>query len=630
MVFIKKELKSLRIKKPGFEIEPEEVLWDAFTRKKEELFRKKLEVPLRSRSSKFAGLVFLILVLLILGKTFQLQGSEHQKYVSLAQKNKFIVTSLTAQRGVIYDKDFKQLTFNRPSYNLVFKKDELPEEEELQEKIWEKVAWILGIKEDVLKQKVEEVQEDDILVAQDLDYQKLILLECNSEDIKGFDIENVSVREYPQGPIFSHLIGYYRKTGESDGLERSYSDYLSPQPGKVMLERDVYGNVISEETVSLPESGKSLVLWLDAELQERIYRLMSDYMRDIGAKKGVAVAINPKTGGVLAMLSFPSFDNNLFSQGVSQEQWEKLANDPNTPFLNRVIAGRYATGSTIKPLIGVAALEEGIISEYGTINCQGEIVVDNPWYPDKPFVYHDWQEHGITDIRKAIARSCNVFFYTVGGGYKNFEGLGPEKIKNYLELFGWARTLGIDLPGEENGFIPDKEWKKERFSSPDNAWMPGDTYNLAIGQGFIGVTPLEVVSAFASLVNGGKVLKPQIVKEIIDEQKNVVEEFSPEIIQENFVDEKNLEIVKEGMRGTVTYGTAQLLNGLPVAVAGKTGTAQTGKADLYHSWLTVFAPYDDPQIVLTLMVEDVPETYAVVLSTALNVLNWYFGGGTPE
>jgi len=631
MALIRKKLEKLRIRRSEVEIEPEEVLWDAFTQKKEErLFQKRLEVPLRPLMLRLLGLSFLILALAVLYQTLKMQTFEHQKYVALAQRNKFAVSKLDARRGVIYDSNFKQLVFNKPSYNLIFNKAEFPEDNKDQEKILRKVSWILGENKEILEKKIAQVKNDKTPVAQSLDYQKLLLLESNIEELKGFALEDVSVREYPEGPLLSHIIGYYRQSGKSEGLENFYNQFLSPKLGEVMTEKDVYGNVISKKVLSLPEPGKSLVLWIDSDLQKKLFDVMSQEMEKIGAKKGVAVALDPNTGGVLAMVSFPSFDNNVFSKGLSREEWERLLNDPNKPFLNRAVAGRYATGSTIKPLIAAAALQEGIVKEHSTINCTGKIVVDNPWYPDKPFVFRDWRAHGITDIKKAIAESCNVFFYTLGGGYKDFQGLGPEKIKRYLEFFGWGKLLGIDLPGEEQGFIPDKDWKKEKFKSPNNLWMPGDTYNLSIGQGFISITPLEVADAFASLVNGGKLLKPQIVKEIVGEDKKPVKEFGPEIIRQDFIDEKNLEIVKQGMRGTVTYGTAKSLNSLPVAVAGKTGTAQTSKKNRYHNWLTVFAPYENPKIVLTLMVENIPETYSVVLPTAYKVLNWYFGEETPK
>jgi len=624
-------LGNKKVKQSGGEIEFGEIVQDVLTKERESaIFEKKIEVPLRVHLIKSLWFVFLILSFFVLVKTFQFQFLEYEKFSALAQKNKFVTNTIQAQRGVIYDRNFDQLVTNKPSFNLIFKKDKLPDNEEEKAQVLKKIAWILDIEKQEIEQKIADSETNQSIIAQDLDYEKLILLESSIEEINGFFVENVGVREYKEGPSFAHILGYYREGNSNAGLEDFYNDFLNSQSGEIKYERDVYNKIISEEIISLPESGNSLVLWLDSGLQRKLYQTMAEYIEIAGVKRAAAVAIDPKTGGVLALVSFPSFNNNLFSQGMTQEEWDNLSQDENMPLLNRVISGKYATGSTIKPLIAAGALQEDIISEKTTVNCKGEIVVENPWFEDKPFVYKDWRTHGLTDIKKAIAQSCNVFFYTIGGGYKDFKGLGVEKIKKYLDFFGWGEILGIDLPGEIKGFLPDKEWKRENFTSPNDIWMPGDTYHLSIGQGFVSATPLEVVSSFATIANNGKLFKPQIVQKIVDKDKNVTKNFEPIIIREGFIDEKNLEIVQEGMRGTVTYGSAVILNNLPVTAAAKTGTAEIGKKDYYHSWMTVYAPYDDPEIVLTLIVEDAFGMHAAVAPTARDVLDWYFKGEVIE
>ncbi|MFC1629889.1 penicillin-binding transpeptidase domain-containing protein, partial [Patescibacteria group bacterium] len=298
-----------------------------------------------------------------------------------------------------------------------------------------------------------------------------------------------------------------------------------------------------------------------------------------------------------------------------------LLNNDQQPLFNRAIAGLYPTGSTIKPLIASAALQEKIIKPQKELHCQGGIMIPHRYDPDIIYSFKDWKTHGFTDTRKAIAESCNVYFYTIGGGYGNQEGLGPNKIKKYLEFFGWAETTDIDLPGEAKGSIPNPAWKKE---NKGENWWDGDTYNLSIGQGDILVTPLQVTAAFSAVVNGGYLLEPQVVQKIVDSEKNLVETKQIQIVRENFIDFENLKIIREGMRGTVTYGTATLLNSLPVEAAAKTGTAQSSKPDYFHNWITVFAPYDDPQIVLTIVIEDVKELQALPIPLAKEILNWYF------
>jgi penicillin-binding protein 2 len=228
-------------------------------------------------------------------------------------------------------------------------------------------------------------------------------------------------------------------------------------------------------------------------------------------------------------------------------------------------------------------------------------------------------------MRKAIAESCDVYFYTIGGGYGDQQGLGPTKIKEYLKIYGWGDKTGIDLPEEVAGFVPDKEWKKKTFGQ---GWWDGDTYNLSIGQGFLQISPLEVVTAFSAIANGGKLLQPQVVKSIVDSEKNVVQDFQPKIIRENFINPENLQIVREGMRQAVTgknspQASAVILNSLPVSAAAKTGTAEVG-GDRYHNWVTVFAPYEDPQIVLTIVIENIKGAQVAALPVAREVLNWYF------
>ena len=229
-------------------------------------------------------------------------------------------------------------------------------------------------------------------------------------------------------------------------------------------------------------------------------------------------------------------------------------------------------------------------------------------------------------MRKAIGESCNVYFYHLGGGYGDQEGLGPTKIKNYLELFGWGSKTGIDLPQEAEGFLPDPVWKKEKLGE---IWYDGDTYHLSIGQGYLRVTPLQMAASFVPIANDGKLLQPQVVKEILEYDPNTyqkqIEEIEPEIIREGFIRAEHLEVVRQGMRQAVTSGTATgWLDQLRVPVAAKTGSAQTGKKDYLDNWITVFAPYEDPQIVLTIMIEDVKEGQVVTPPVAKAILEWYF------
>ena len=605
------------------------------------LTEKKFEVPLLKKILQGFFFFSCLIILVLFAKTLQLQIIEGKAFSQLAEENKFIIHKIQAERGIIYDKDLNQLVSNKPSFDLICNIRDIPETAAEKERIIKEVAKII---EKDFEDLIEEADSLQILIAQDLSHQSLILLEANMKELSGFEIRNNSIRDYQEGTLFSHLIGYTGKIKKEEfekgrdvysindyvgrtGIENYYEDVLRKNPGKLRIERDALGNIISQEVISLSESGQSLVLWLDSDLQRKITEELEKVLVNIGSQKAIGVALDPETGGVLSLVSLPGFDNNLFQKGADQEELGNLLEDPYNlePLFNRAVSGKYLTGSIIKPLIASAALEENLIDPDKSLYCEGSINIPNLWDPAASTTKKDWTSHGWTNMREAIAESCNVYFYTVGGGYEKQEGLGPTKIKEYLELFGWGSKTGIDLPGEAEGFIPDKEWKKRVW---DEGWWDGNTYNLSIGQEYLLITPLEVVVAFSAIANDGILYQPQIVRKIINSQKETVEEFEPEIIRQDFIDPQNLEIVRQGMRWAVSgenspQASSILLNSLPIAVAAKTGTAELG-GDHYHNWITVFAPYEDPEIVLTLIVEDVEGVQAAVLPVARNVLEWYF------
>jgi penicillin-binding protein 2 len=623
---------KFRISRASFkgDIEPHEILLDSLAKRRETgLSEKKFEVPLTKKILR-GFFVFIILVIaLLFVKTFQLQVVQGENFAALALDNKFIVDDIQAERGVIYDKDMNQLVYNQPSFDLICRRADLIQDEILREGVLREVALVLAKPYEEIKSLIDSNETAKFTVQENLDYRTLLIMQTKLIDLPGFEIEKNSVRDYRSGTVFSQILGYKRKTGEKIGLEQSYDEVLSENPGQLQIERDAQGNYLSKEVLSLPESGDSLVLWLDSALQEKATESLQNSLSRVGARSGVVVALDPKTGGVLSMVSLPSFDANLFSQGMTLEQWQKVNSDPLKPLFNRAISGTFLTGSTIKPLLASAILEEELIPSDEEILCQGKITIPHSYDPSASTTKKDWTVHGWTDLRKAVAESCDVYFYTLGGGFGDQEGLGPTRIKQYLELFGWNELTGIDLPGETAGFIPDKDWKKTYFSKKiDQIWYDGDTYNMAIGQGYLKVTPLEVANSFVAIANGGTLFRPQIVRQIVDKNKNVIEEFSTEIVRENFIASENLQIARQGMRWAVTgtnspLASSLLLNTLPVSSAAKTGTAELGNG-LYNNWVTVFAPYDDPQIVLTVMLESVRGDMVAALPVAKEVLEWYF------
>jgi len=629
------------------DIEPHEVILDSLAEKQEKEFGfsgRKLEVPLAQKIIRgfyfFCFFVFLILFC----KTFYLQVIEGKDLAGLSERNKFIIHQIKAERGVIYDSNMEQLVFNKSNFDLVCKKDELPESESEKAEIFSEVANIFKKSAEDLAKEIEGSESDKVLIGENLSHEELILLEAKISSLTGFEIASNVIREYKDSQIFSHLLGYTSKIKSEElkessdyyaiddyigrtGVESFYETDLKKKPGELRIERDVSGDIISEQTVSLPESGDSLVLWLNAELQRKITSELEKVLQNTGTKKAAVVALDPRNGGVLSLVSLPSFDSNLFQKGADAKSLQSLLSDPQKvyPLFNRAISGGYLTGSTIKPLIASAALEENIINPDKSINCHGQIEIPNPWDSENPTIKKDNAVHGQTDMRKAIAESCNVYFYTVGGGYEKQDGLGPTKIKEYLELFGWTEKTGIDLPGEKAGFVPDQSWKKENIGE---GWWDGDTYNLSIGQGYVQITPLEVVTSFEAIANGGIMYKPKVAKEIVGSSGKTIKEFAPEIIRQDFINPETLQVVREGMRQAVTgenspQASSVTLNSLPVTAAAKTGTAELGR-NHYNNWVTVFAPYENPEIVLTVMIEDIIGVQAAALPVARAVLEWYF------
>lgn len=631
------------------DIEPHEIFYDHLAnseKKSSDAAENKFEIALSKKSLVLplilAGLFFLAVIF----RVAQWQIIEGANLAESARQNKYIFNKIQSDRGIIYDSNLVPLVQNISTFDLQCLGEKMPQGTE-REKIIESLAAITDANRDDLKNAI---AANKIPTVENLNHRALIVLEARLQDFSGCAIEERPIRKYVQGAGTSHLLGYLGKISSEEwqtsseiysindyigrqGLEKSYETVLRKDPGKMQIERDALGNIVSRQIAQNPESGDNIRLWLDYNLQKKLYEAMARQFETIGLKKGAAVAINPKTGGIMALVSLPDYDNNIFTVGNSQEV-QALFKNKSEPLFDRAISGRYLTGSTIKPFIAAAALQEGIIAADKNINCQGRISVQNQYNPEIVYHYNDNHVHGQTNMYKAIAESCNVYFYTIGGGYENQDGLGPTRIKKYLDLFGWEEATGIDLPGEIAGFVPDPAWKKERFAgTQDQNWTDGNTYWLSIGQEFIGITPIEVANAYAAIANGGTLYQPQMVKTIIDNNKNAIEEKTPEIIRENFIDADNLTAVREGMRHAVNGAGAPLasaltLNQLEVPMGAKTGTAQLGRSidgkDLLNAWVAAFAPYDDPQIVLLVMAEEAREGTVAVLPVAKEVLGWYF------
>jgi len=618
------------------EIQPQEIFLDKISRdrmNKDGFNERKMEVPLSHRSFQFLVVCSIIISSLFLLRSFQLQVIRGEQYARMAERNRFAYLTIDNTRGIIYDRNMEQLVYNQPRFSLVFDKEAL-ENDNWNDEV-KVLSDTLSLEYDEILAMIANSDSNEVVIIEDIPQENLIILEVRTRNMSSFRIENEAVRHYVSAEVFSHIIGHTGRISPGDrelkeggylrnarigrtGVERSYEADLRVVPGQIRLGRDAKGQVHSEEIVSMGESGNDIVLWIDAGLQRKIYQELERITAEVGSEVASAVAIDPRTGGVLAMVGYPGFDNNIFTRNTG---FEELFQDPRNPLFNRVTAGTYSVGSVIKPLIGLAALEEGIITPETQFYSPGRISIPNPWNPSKLSVFADLAPRGWYDVRRAIALSSNVFFYIVGGGYREQPGLGPTSIKRYLNLFGWGNLTGIDIPGEKAGFIPDPEWKKETMN---DRWRVGDSYNMSIGQGYISVTPLQVTTAFTAIANRGKLLRPMVVRDVIGKDGRVIRTNQTEVISTEFVGSDSLEVIRKGMKDAVEHGSATLLNTLPVTAGAKTGTAQIPRRGHYNNWITVFAPYDEPEIVLTILVEEVEGIRAATLPVAKEVLEWYF------
>lgn len=636
-------MKTYRVKNSNFDIEPHEVFLDKLAHSKEEelgLSEKKFEVPLKEKISYILFGIFFIFAAILFSRVFYFQFFEGKKLYTEAENNKGSVNLIVPIRGVIYDKNMTQLVLNSPAYDLICDRARFSiSSDEINKEIGA-ISEATGLSIEEISLKIQTTDASDVLVLDNIEHETFLLLETKINNLIGCRIQQNTAREYVYGPIFSQVLGYTGRINKEEysnstgyaindytgktGLEKYYETYLRGNPGQSKSAKSATGSLSDKQVLVPAEPGNNLVLNIDAKLQKLLYESLSASIKKMGGKKGAAVAMDPRTGAVLALISYPSYDDNSFSGGISQVEYDEILNDSSQPLFNRAIAAKYPTGSTIKPFEASAALQEKIISPEKQINDIGYILVPSQYDPSVVYRYGGVTPHGWVDMKEAIAVSSNVYFYTVGGGYGDQQGLGPTRIKKYLSLFGWDQKTGVDLPGEFSGFIPDPIWKK---ATKGSSWTDGDTYNLSIGQSDLQTTPLQVATAYCAIANGGTLYKPQIVNKIVSgDSKESIKEFEPEIIRSGFIDSENLAIVREGMRDGVTqsYGISKILNDLPVSVAAKTGTAEIGIANRYNVWSSVFAPYENPEIVLVITAESVDGVGSVTLPVAHEVLNSYF------
>jgi penicillin-binding protein 2 len=631
---------------------------------------------------------------------WRLQMVRGDYYQQAADVNRFRLERNPASRGIIYDRRGRILARNAPELTVSIVPAYLPEDENARRELLFELSELLDMPltslppnrtpRGTIKPEIQSEPPSDpglldiLLVAEPAPYSPALvksdvpsdvamILEEEHLDWPGVLVRAEPMREYLQGPLLAHILGFVGPIPEEQadvyeargydpnrhlvglsGIEYTFEEELGGQDGQKMIEVDVAGREV--QTVGEPRSsipGHSLRLTLDLRLQEAMSEILERHLRGVFRQQGIAIAMNPQTGEILGMVSLPSYDNNAFSGGISVETLQQLQEDPNRPLVNHAISGMFPPGSTFKIVVAAAGLEEDVISTTSRFFCGGILWLPNRYYPEDPslaqpfycWIYHDYHgQHGSVSLHTALAQSCDIFFYQLGGGYRDqFVGLGEERLGYYSELFGFGSQSGIDLPGEATGLVPTVKWKRVNYSE---SWVTGDTYNMSIGQGFVLATPLQVLNAAAAVANGGTLYRPQLVREVIDSQGQVLQAFAPDVIRQIPVSATNLESVREGMRAAVASpgGTARTLQVPGISIAGKTGTAEyfidrnkDGIPDRdregnlpTHAWFVGFGPYENPEIAVLAFVFGGGEGSATTVPIVNEILSYYFEQDTEE
>ncbi len=582
------------------DIAPDEIFLDSTNLPDMEAsqFEGRVERPVSRRALFGVAVVFIAIICVYSGRAFLLQVVKGATYAEISRNNTLESWPLFAERGLIFDRTGKPIAWNEAA-----------------------TASSTIVADIASSTQVAEATTHSTG-------------STNSPQATSGQATPYALRRYTSDPGFSVILGFlrYPKADASgawwrmeyagiSGVELAFDATLAGTNGSTMVERDAHHTIIQQNITTPPRSGNDLHLSIDAEVQTKLYQILSEHARKNRFTGGAAVIMDVRTGELLAITSFPEYDNQAFTDGDSAAI-RSASSDTATPLLNRAVGGLYAPGSIVKPIFAAAALNEGIISPEKQIQSVGAITIPNPYNPELPSIFRDWTVHGWVDMRTAIAVSSDEYFYTIGGGYGGQEGLGIARIDEYARAFGLGEITGFALGGELAGTIPTPEWKLEVFGE-DDPWRLGNTYHTAIGQFGFQITPLQAVRFVAAIGNGGKLLTPHIVASSTPETESVD------------IPDQYLQIVRDGMRMAVTSdrsdATVKALNINGIEIAGKTGTAQIGaRNESMNSWSIGFWPADNPKYAYAVVLEKAPAGTNSGASPGLNPFFYWLIQNKPE
>jgi len=552
----------------------------------------------------FGGLAF---------QLYSLQVAQGERWASLSENNRIRLQRIPPTRGRIADANGEPLVDNRPSFDVVV----VPEDtSDLAATIRLASGFLATEPPDVdalVKAARKRPPYEGLIVQRDVPFDAVVKFETHELDLPGISLEVGPLRTYPFGPVASHLLGYVGEVSGAElegdsryrmgdligkfGAERSFESWLRGEPGGRQIEVDSLGRRLRTLSEAPETQGNSLVLTFDRRLQQFVEQLMADHF-------GAVVVLRPNTGEVLAMVSQPGFDPNVFARGIRAREWKGLINDATKPLNNRTIQGQYPPGSTFKIVTAAAALEEGVVTPFTRLHCGGS-------YYFAGRSYRCWKPggHGSMNLHDALTQSCDVYFYQVG------QRLGVDTIAAYANRLGLGLPTGILLDHEKPGLIPTSTWKKSRFNEQ---WYAGETLSVAIGQGYVLATPLQMANLIATVANGGTRYRPHFVKAVEDNAGEIVKQFAPEKLSEVGFKGSTLHQIRDALRDVVNSpsGTGKAAKLPTIEVAGKTGTSQVFKMGRKvvktqgmarhlrdHAWFVAFAPVEDPEIAIAVLVE---------------------------
>ena len=558
------------------------------------------------------GIVMCGLLILLISRLWFLQVEEGANFRERSERNRLRFERIPAVRGKLYDRMGRPLVDNLPSFNVVFRPEYIPDlEQTLSELARYLPASRLVPAENLLSHDPRRPPDAGIVAARDVDWPTVLAVEFSHHDFLGVSIEARYKRSYSMGNLAVHLLGYVGEVSQREldqsahyrrgdivgkfGVEKTWDEALRGRSGGRQIEVDASGKRLATIEELPTQTGHSLVLTIDIDLQKQAEDAL-------GGQPGAVVVLDVSNGEVLAVASAPTFDPSVFARGISTEEWRMVRDDPLYPMTNRAIQGQYPPASTFKIISAAAALAEGVVTPDTRAYCPGHMQVGRRRF-------RCWRQrgHGNVDLRRALAESCDVYFYQLS------RQLGIQTIAAYARLFGLDKPLGIGLPYEAGGIIPDRAWKQKQIGEP---WYLGETVSTVIGQGYVTATPLQMAAVAAAVANGGTVYRPRVVKQVIATNGEVVKSQTPDVVSVTGIAAEHLRVITEGMIDVVhkTYGTGRRAQVPNVRVAGKTGTAQVasglgGSSQQIarrlrdHAWFVAFAPADAPKIAVACLLE---------------------------